>query len=278
MLDIKFLENSWYFKKVILEKWEILFDEWDINNNLYIIILWELHVKKYTTSNKNETKTLAHLKKDDIFWEWALNSDKPKDVRIEASRKTYVLCINAKKDLDEFSSKYPSEWQKLLKYIIHLSNKRLNASNYLITANYKISSEIINLNKISIKSLFWLIDKLKDVVNVDYILYFEKNPVMKNYLTLKYDSRAKGKMQDKIIEVTNNKLDLLSFRVKNMNNYSQELSIWKNLFWYLIFFKKWDIFTDNDKKVLISTSTSIAWVIKEKQLIDEEKNIMFNKD
>jgi len=48
---------------------------------------------------------------------------------------------------------------------------------------------------------------------------------MKNYLTLKYDSRAKGKMQDKIIEVTNNKLDLLSFRVKNMNNYSQELSI-----------------------------------------------------
>lgn len=278
MLDIKFLENSWYFKKIILEKWEVLFDEWEIDNNLYIIILWKLLVKKYTTSDKKETKVLAYLSKDDIFWEAALNDNNPKSVKISSHRKTYLLSINAKKWLDDFSQKYPLEWQNLLKYIIYLSNKRLNASNYLITANYKISDEIIKLNKISSKSLFDLIDKLKNVVMVDYILYFEKNPVMDNYLTLKYDTRLIWKMQDKIVEITNNKLDLLNFKVKNITNYTQELSIWENSFWYLIFFKKEGIFSENDKKVLISTSTSIAWVIKEKQLKDEQNNIDFMEE
>ena len=64
----------------------------------------------------------------------------------------------------------------------------MNESNYLITSTYKISTEIINLNKITSKSIFDLITKLRDTVRVDYILYFEKNPVMDNYLILKYDT------------------------------------------------------------------------------------------
>jgi hypothetical protein len=79
----------------------------------------------------------------------------------------------------------------LLKYIIYLSNKRLLESNILITATYKISKEIIELNEINNKKIFELIDKLKEIINVSYILYFEKNPVMENFIKLKYDTRKK---------------------------------------------------------------------------------------
>jgi CRP-like cAMP-binding protein len=45
---------------------------------------------------KNETKVLAHLKKDDIFGEAALNSSEPKYASIKAKRKSLVIYINAK--------------------------------------------------------------------------------------------------------------------------------------------------------------------------------------
>jgi len=70
-----------------------------------------------------------------------------------------------------------------------------------------------------------LIDKIKDIVGVDYILYLEKNIVMENYLTIRYDSRNKGKMLDKIIETTENKLDLLELKLIDTYNYIKELSL-----------------------------------------------------
>jgi len=69
-----------------------------------------------------------------------------------------------------------------------------------------------------------LIDKIKDIVGVDYILYLEKNIVMENYLTIRYDSRNKGKMLDKIIETTENKLDLLELKLIDTYNYIKELN------------------------------------------------------
>ena len=103
MLDLNFLKKSWYFKEVILEKWEVLFKEWEIDNNIYIIVLWELSVEKYTTKQKDETKILAYLKKDDIFWEAALNSNLPKQVNIVSQTKTHLISINAKTWLNEFT-------------------------------------------------------------------------------------------------------------------------------------------------------------------------------
>jgi hypothetical protein len=78
-----------------------------------------------------------------------------------------------------------------LKYIIYISNGRLLKSNALITANYKVTQEILDIKEVNNKNIFKLIDKLEDIINIDYSLYLEKNPVLENYLVIKYDSRDK---------------------------------------------------------------------------------------
>lgn len=272
MLDLNLLKNSWFFKTKTLKKWEILFDEWEKDTNLYVIIRWELKIEKYTTKKRNETKVLAYLKNNEVFWEAALNSDKEKEVKIQATITTSLLYIDAKYELNQFTKKHPEEWLNLLKYIIYLSNKRLLESNYLITANYKVSQEISKIKEINNKSVFELIQKLKDIVNADYIVYLEENPIMQNYTTIKYDTRKEWKMLDIVIETAENKLSILELKNEWYNNSIHELTIWSDNLWLLIFFKKWKDFNDNDKKVLTSVTTSIAWLIKQKIILEEEKN------
>ncbi|MBT3729171.1 hypothetical protein HOG27_03775 [bacterium] len=72
-----------------------------------------------------------------------------------------------------------------------MANKRLSEANYLITAAFKISSEIRALENISNKKIFEVLEMLKNSVEVDDIIYYEANPVMENYVTLKYDTRQK---------------------------------------------------------------------------------------
>jgi hypothetical protein len=56
-----------------------------------------LLVEKFTTKQKDETKILASLKKNDIFGEASLNNNDVKQVSIVAKRKTVLLSINADK-------------------------------------------------------------------------------------------------------------------------------------------------------------------------------------
>lgn len=272
MLQIDILKKSWYFKEFHLQKNEVLFNQGEIDNNIYIIIEWEINIEKYTSNKKDETKTLATLYKNDIFWEASLNTNRPKSVKILAKSSTTLLSINATKWINNFSEKYPEEWINLLKYIIHLTNNRLVKSNELITANHKITKEILKIEEINNKNIFSLIDKFEDIINVDYTLFLENNPVLINYSVIKYDSREKWKMNDKVIEITDNKLDLLELKINQTYHYIQKLTIWDKELWYLIFFKNKSNFNDNDKKILATISTGISGLIKEKNIIEEEKN------
>ena len=278
MLDINKLKDTWYFTEITLEKWDVLFNEGDIDNNIYIILVWELSVEKYTTKSKNETKILWFLWKDDVFWEAALNTNEAKQVNIVSRTKSKLLYISAKKLITTFSITYKDDAFSLLMYIIYLSNKRLSESNSLITATYKISNEISKLNDINIKSIFMIIEKMKEALNVDDIVYYEINPVMNNYITRKYDTRKIWKLLNDIIEINNNELDLLEYRADWYYTFKQKLSIWSNDIWYLIFLKKWQKFSDSDKKVFITTSGSIAWLIKQKQLMDEQRDKEFMQE
>ncbi len=275
MLDINKLKESWYFKEVFLKKWEVLFSEWDFDNNIYIVLIWELSVWKYTSIKKDEIKILAYLLQNDVFWEASLNTIKEKEVNIIATRKSVLLSINAREWLDEFSKKYPNEASNLLKYIIYLWNKRLSEANYLITATYKISKEILEIEEINNKNIFLLVEKIKESIWVDHIMYYENNTVMKDYIILKYDTRQKWKLLNEVKELTNTKLDLLKLSSENYYMHSQKLSIWNNNLWYLVFLRYNFKFNDGDKKVLSIVSTAISGVIKQKQLMEEERNKEF---
>jgi hypothetical protein len=52
----------------------------------------------------------------------------------------------------------------------------------------------------------------------------------------------------------------------------QTLSIWEDDLWYLIYFRKNNKFNDNDLKILSSISIWISWLIKEKIMLEEERN------
>ena len=278
MLEIEKLKQSWHFQEFHLDTNEVLFDEWEKNQYIYIILAWELNVEKYTTNKKDETKILACLWKNEIFWEASLNSDKPKEVKMVATRKTLLLWIQVWDCLEKFTEKFPSDAMNLLKYIIHSSNKRLNNSNNLITANYKVTQEILKIEKVNNKNIFKLIDKLEEIIHIDYSLFLEKNTVLENYLVLKYDSRKKWIMQDEIIEVTDKKLHLLELKLQDTYHEIQSLNIWDDNLWYLVYFRKNKDFNDNDKKILTSISTGISGLIKEKKLLEEERDKSYMQD
>jgi hypothetical protein len=272
MLDINIFKNSGFFKTRTLNIWEYLFKEWENDDNIYIIITWELVIEKFTSSTKTESKVLATLKNNEIFWEASLNNNLPKQVSIKAKQITQVIFINATTWLEKFSNKYKKEAFSLLKYIIFLSNNRLNESNSLITASYKISKEIIDINNFTSKSIFELIEKIKEIINVSEIIFLEENPVMKEYLVLKYKTSLPWKMQDDVIKVTDNKLDLLELKNLWKYNYMQDIKIGNKNYWYLIFLREENSFTENEIKIISTLSSSFWGLLKQKELLEEQKN------
>jgi hypothetical protein len=278
MLDINFLKNSPLFKERILKAWEYLFCEWKKDENIYIIIAWELLIEKFIPSSKNESKILATLKKDEIFWEAALNNDLAKQVSIKAKSKTKVIYINASSDLDAFSLKHTLEAFNLLKYIIHSSNTRLNKSNSLITASYEINNEIATIDNFNFKTIFELIEKIKDIIGVSDIIFLEENPVLKEYLTVKYKTSESWKMQDSVIKLTDNKLDLLEMKNELEYSYVQNIKVWDKNYGYLILLRKENDFSENEIKIISSIWVSFSNVLKQKELIEEQKNKDYIKD
>jgi len=278
MLDLDFLKSCGHFKEITLKKDEVLFDEWSIDNNFYIIENWIIAIEKYTTIERKETKELALLTNLDIIWEASLNSDNPKEAKAKVKQETKLLVIEAKTWFAEFINDYPKEWLEVLKYIIKITNKRLSKANRQITANYEIIKSIINIESISNKCIFWIIEKIKLITWFDYILYFELNPVMKDYLTLKYDTREKWKLQDTVIE----RWKMWSLKELDeivLKNYTfvQKLNIWNIDLWFMIFWKS-NLFDYEDKKLIVSISNSLTWLLKEKENLKDEKNKNYIKN
>jgi len=274
MIDINFLENSWYFKIRPLKKWEVLFNEWDFDNNLYIIKKWSLVIKKKVNDN-NDIKIIAKIWEWEVFWEWSLWNSEPKQVSIEASQDTLLLEIEAKNKFEEFLQKNTKEWIDLLSSIIYISNKRLLEANYLITLSYRINKYISEITIFNNKNLFSIIDELDKTINPDYTIYIEKNSIVDKVWTIKYDTRRKWKMLQNIIELENNKIQIDKIKNEwiNISNYNliEELKNNNKVVRYLIIWKN-NLFNEWEKKIIWIISVAIAWFIKQKEYFEENLN------
>lgn len=279
MLD--FVLNNKYFEEVTLENSGVLFDEGDLDNNLYIIKSGSLSIQKYTTTDKTESKQLAILNKWEIFWEWALKKSEPKQVKIIALTNTVLYKINAHNWVQSFIKEFPKEWVELLTEIIDSSNKRLLESNFLVTSNYQMSKVISEISLYDNKNLFMIIDNFKKIVWAEYILYFERNPVIENYTSLKYDTRKKWKMQSNLIELVNWEFDINKLEeewiIIEKFNYIEKLKNKNKVIWSLVIWEKENNFSEWQKKAISSISTLIAWVVKQKQVYEDEKNREMNR-
>ncbi|MDD3794013.1 MAG: cyclic nucleotide-binding domain-containing protein [Candidatus Gracilibacteria bacterium] len=276
MININFLENSGFFKIKTLEAGELLFDEGDIDNNLYIVKSGELSIEKYTTNEKKESKILAVLGNGEIFGEGSIGGGGKKQVKILANKKTVLLLIEATNGFEKFLLKHTKHGVDLLSSIIYISNKRLLESNFLLTSSYKINKDISEINDFNNRSLFNILDEISKIIFSDYVLYFEKNPVLNNIFTLKYDSRNKGKMGQDIIDLKDFKFNISNLKKQGVNlsknNILEELKNGNEIIGYLVIGNEKNDFDESQKKSIGIISVSIAGFIKQKQYFEENRD------
>lgn len=275
------LEKSPLFEQKFLQKWEVLFDEWSIDNKLYIIKKGLLSVEKYTTNEKKYTKQLAILKNGDFVGENGMNLEaKPKEAKIICIEDAELLQIDLKNDLKKFIEENPSIGFEILKHVIVETNKRLSEINKLFASNYELEKTINALKIIDIKAIFMVLEKIQSILDVDYILFFEKHAIMDHLLTLRYDSRFPGKMQDKIFEKQWPFIDLDTLcEEANISKDDQiiinKLSLWDEIYGYIILWREKRSFDGSDKKILSWASNSLAGIVKKYLWDKEEKNKLY---
>lgn len=281
---LSLFENDPRFQKKTLKKGELLFDEWDVDNFFYIIVTGMLIVEKYTTMDRTRTKMLAFLKPGDFVGESSLSGKKePKEARIKALEQSTLLYIDGKEGMKEFILSHGEDGYEFLKILITEGNKRLKYANIMITIHYEIEKLITHLKDVNMKSLFNIIQHMHSIIQVDYILYFEKHPVLENYLILRYDSRYPGTFLDMVFEQTEYflNLDLLYSQVHiHQEDYIliNKIHLGEEVFWFFIFGRKQEMFSETDKKILLSMVHSLAGIIKKIFLEREERDKNYLSD
>lgn len=274
MFDIKNILWNKYFKSKSLKTWEILFDEWEIDKNIYVVEKGKVKVEKYFSSEKKEKKLLAVLWKNSIFWEGSIFNNHPKEVVISAIWETKLYFIKSK-DFRNFVKENTEIAVDFLSQIINLSNKRLLEANFLLTSNYKISKMISEEIEFSNKNLFDIIDEFCSIIKAKYIIYLEINQVLENYATVSYDSRIQWKLLDKVVELKNSKIDLENLKEFEVweKNMVLELKNGNKIIWFFIIWEDEKVeFSESQKKSINSIWVLLAGFIKQKQYFQNEKN------
>ncbi len=273
---LEILKSSGFFTETSLKRWEFLFHEWDQNERLYVIYDGELSIQRSISTSPWEFKTLWLLGVGNIVGEWALSNKNPKEVQVLAKRDTILLSINAKNDFPIFLQKFPEEWYKLLISIIDIANTRLLRANRELTANYEVSQAISHIEKIDTQAICKLLETFSSILQVEQILYFERNRVMPDYYKLKYDSNNSHKFQNKIFKFQNNTLFLEPLKDENITilpffKYTP-LLLWQENHGFLLISRNKKDFSENEEKLLSNIATSFVWVIHQKEILDDERD------
>ena len=260
--------ETWLFVEFSLNKWDLLFDEWDTDHNIYIVIDGLLSVETYTTTKKKSTKILSNLKKWDLFWEWSISTSKPKQTLIKAISDSKLIKLNSKNDLESLLEKHPKIAIKLLKNIIDVTNTRLLNVNKEIASIEELNNTINILETINRSSLFVLFDKIHSIITSEYVIYLESHQVLDNYLIARYDTRQQRKLLDIVIEKKweTPKVNEISnsIWIKNNDNILvNKITLGDQILWFLIVGWKKIAYTENEKRILKAISFSLAWVIKQ---------------
>lgn len=276
MISLENLKSSGHFKEISLQKWDILFLEWDIDQNLYVVYDGELSVQKSIATKKWQFKTLWLLGIGNIVWEWALSGSKEKEVQIVANRKTVLLSIKWKKEFPAFVNEFPQDWYSLLTTIIDIANTRLLRANKELTANYEVNVAISKIKDVSMSSIYKLLLIFESILQVDQIMYFEKNLVMDEYYKLRYDSKSEQALQNKIIKFSWESLDfkkLTEEEIKISKYYRYTtLSLWEENYGFILIGRNLKDFHENEEQLLQNTAWSFVGVIHQKKIMDDQRN------
>ena len=170
---------------------------------------------------------------------------------------------------------YPEEAKNILVYIISITNKRTLIWNKYITSIYEINKSIREIKKVNFKEIFKILDKINLILEWEFLIFLETNRIDKSYLTLKYDSRKSWKMQDKLLEKWKYNLEEIWIK-KDYKILTKEIFIWEESLWNIVITKK-ESFNQNDKRIFLGMINSLAWILKQKKILEEERDKEFSR-
>lgn len=281
MIDVEEIKKSGFFQEVKIKKGDYLFHEGDADDFLYIVEKGKIEVEKNTLLD-GKTKKLAIIQEWWFIGEGSLCHSRNKEVSIFAQEDTSLLKIDAKNDFPQFVNMYPKESFSILKSIISITNSRLLRANREITANYEITNAINSLQRVDNETIFSLLESFRKILKCDFLFFFEKNTVIENYYTLRYDTRVPWKLQDIIVESERKNISLQDLKKEDISlwkyNSGELLGIGEEIFGYIVISNVEKGFWEEDEKILSSIANSFVGVIRQKELIEEEKNKKYIKN
>ncbi len=280
MLDLNQLSQNPFFHQKKVQKDELVFDEGEIDTCLYIVWDGEICIEKYLSPERNEVKEIAVLHSTDIFWEWAFSASAPKEVRVRALEDSTLYFIDVAKDMELCLQQFPPLSLQILKEIISLTNKRLLVSNREATINYEITKLINGIEIIDMKNITSLFDQISRIFWSDYLLYLEKKEFIDHTLVIRYDTRNSGKYGDIVITFPDDfKRDVLEEYWINLwkNTLIQKISVGWIILWYIVFWNSLKEFSHSDKRNAQSIANNLVWILRQKKLLDEERDKVYLK-
>jgi len=108
-----------------VKSWEIIFNEGDDANSMYLISKWEIEV--FTTKN-NEEIILWNIKSENIMWEMAIFWEKEKRMASARAVKDSVIIILLEFSIHELTQNH----SEILEKIKEIIEKRKNENKNLI--------------------------------------------------------------------------------------------------------------------------------------------------
>ncbi|MCH8518317.1 cyclic nucleotide-binding domain-containing protein [Candidatus Gracilibacteria bacterium] len=276
MIDLNFLGNCKYFEKIEIDVDQLLFDEGEHDENLYIIYDGELIVEKRVKQG-DTFKILSYIRTGNIVGEGGLTRNQKKEVRIKAARKTVLLKILGRKFVD-FVREFPEESYELLIHIIAHSNDRLLKANSETTANYEITQAVAHIKNFDTKSIEQLLETIQVILDSQSIIYLEKNSIMTGYYKIKYSHGIKGLLgEDLILSFGDEGFTIQAFQKQKSTLMqskitSAPLKHGGKLRGYLLVSRSSKQYNENEQKLLENAAVSFAGVIGHKEILEIEKN------
>lgn len=267
-----------YFKKKkkILEAGQILFSPGK-DDNFYIIASWNLSILKHISDWQK--KEIGKAYSWSFIWEWIIFWRNQKDVEAVADSQCEVFALK-KEDLKKLENEFPQEAIALYAYIIEITNKRLLDSGKELANIYDATKTLVELSKNWEKWFLDIMEYVKNLLWVDYIIYIENHPAVSWFFIYKYNTKVSllSKMNQKAWnEITENMWWHLEDTTWILwvhpwdSAYVITLKNNSKLKWYFIAWKKYWVITDNEMRISSNIGHLIGSIIENNQNIAESK-------
>lgn len=104
-----------------------------------------------------------------------------------ANSKTVLFSLS-KEDLETLEQESPTEAIELYKFIIELTNKRLLDSGKELADIYEATHRIVDMSRSEEKGFMDIMQYVKSLLQVDYIIYIENHPAVSGLFYYKYST------------------------------------------------------------------------------------------